>query len=165
MGDNFQMTFSIIFSCAKTFELYNFKGICSQGSDWQWVIIGSSNGLPPNRRQAMTWTNDDQVLWLHMASPGHNVWVKLYICVTLSNEHCIWFNFRPPGKSRGIMGIIITFTSRSCNRLPSYTSRDPITFLWRKCDIIKDTAVPHWTWRAPQLNFREVVNLRMVCPY
>ena len=35
----------------------NFTKICSQGSDWQWVSIGSGNGLALNRRQAITWTN------------------------------------------------------------------------------------------------------------
>ena len=27
-----------------------------------WFSIGSDNGLAPNRWQAITWTNDDQVM-------------------------------------------------------------------------------------------------------
>ena len=34
---------------------------CSLGSNWQLVSIGSGNGLAPNRRQAITWTNEDSV--------------------------------------------------------------------------------------------------------
>ena len=30
-----------------------------QESNWQYSSIGSGNGLVPNRRQAITWTNDD----------------------------------------------------------------------------------------------------------
>ena len=30
---------------------------------WQYVSIGLGNGLAPNRRQAITWTNDDLVHW------------------------------------------------------------------------------------------------------
>ena len=34
----------------------NFTEVSSQGSNWQYVSIGSGNGLAPNRRQAITWT-------------------------------------------------------------------------------------------------------------
>ena len=37
---------------------YNFIEVCSQGSNWQYSSIGADNGLAPNRRQAITWTND-----------------------------------------------------------------------------------------------------------
>ena len=39
----------------------NFTEICSWGSNWQLVSIGSGNGLAPNRWQAITWSNDDPV--------------------------------------------------------------------------------------------------------
>ena len=35
----------------------NFTEICSQGSNWQYANIGSDNGLAPNRRQAIIWSN------------------------------------------------------------------------------------------------------------
>ena len=38
----------------------NFTEVSSLGSSWQEVNIGSGNGLAPRRRQAITWTNDDQ---------------------------------------------------------------------------------------------------------
>ena len=38
----------------------NFTEVCLQLSNGQWAILGSGNGLAPNRRQAITWTNDDQ---------------------------------------------------------------------------------------------------------
>ena len=35
----------------------NFTVVCSERFNWQYVSIGSSNGLAPNRRQAITCTN------------------------------------------------------------------------------------------------------------
>ena len=37
---------------------------------WQWVSIGSSNGMVPNKWEA--WTNADQAAWCHMASLVHS---------------------------------------------------------------------------------------------
>ena len=36
--------------------------VWSWGSTWQWVSIGSGNGLVPNRWQVITWINDGQIL-------------------------------------------------------------------------------------------------------
>ena len=41
----------------------NFIAICSQASKYQYVSIGSDDGLAPNRRQAITWTNTGPVYW------------------------------------------------------------------------------------------------------
>ena len=41
----------------------NFTEICSQRSNQQFASIGSDNGLAPNRRQAIIWTNDGLVYW------------------------------------------------------------------------------------------------------
>ena len=38
-----------------------FIEMYSLGSYWQYVIIGLDNGLAPNRRQAIIWTNDGLV--------------------------------------------------------------------------------------------------------
>ena len=35
------------------------------GFNWQKVSIGWVKGLVPNRRQAITWTNDNQDTWSH----------------------------------------------------------------------------------------------------
>ena len=40
--------------------------------NWQCTSIGSGNGLAPNRRQAITWTNDDPVHWRIYASLGED---------------------------------------------------------------------------------------------
>ena len=59
MADVFQTTFSNAFSWLKIFEVQlKFHWICSQGSNWQYANIVSDNGLAPNRRQAIIWTND-----------------------------------------------------------------------------------------------------------
>ena len=67
-----QTVFSHAFSWMKTFEcqamLYQ---MCSLGSNWRYVIIGPDNGLAPNRRQAIIWTND-----------GLFHWCITHICVT-----------------------------------------------------------------------------------
>ena len=39
----------------------NLIEISSLGSNWQWCIIGSHNGLVPNRQQAIIWTDDGLV--------------------------------------------------------------------------------------------------------
>ena len=31
------------------------------GSNWQYTVIGSENGLSSNKRQAIFWTNDGMV--------------------------------------------------------------------------------------------------------
>ena len=41
----------------------NFTEICFRESNWWKASIGSGNGLAPNRRQAITWTNDDPINW------------------------------------------------------------------------------------------------------
>ena len=33
----------------------NFTAVCSCGSSWQYVSVGSGDGLAPNRRQAISW--------------------------------------------------------------------------------------------------------------
>ena len=39
--------------------------------NWGEVIIGLDNGLAPNRRQAIIWTNDDPVQqWIYAALGG-----------------------------------------------------------------------------------------------
>ena len=39
---------------------------------WCLVSIGSGDGLVPSDKQAINWTNVDQVLYHHMASLGHS---------------------------------------------------------------------------------------------
>ena len=47
--------------------------ICFQETSWQYASIGSGNGLKPNRRQAITWTNADPVHWhIYAALGGDN---------------------------------------------------------------------------------------------
>ena len=46
--------------------------MCSQYFNKQQISIGSDNGLVPNRRQAIIWTNDCLVYWRIYASLGLN---------------------------------------------------------------------------------------------
>ena len=48
-------------------------------------IFGSDNGLSPNRRQAITWTNDDCDHWCCILSLGH---IELILCMT--SPHFSW---------------------------------------------------------------------------
>ena len=48
---------------------YNFTEICSIGSNWQ-PSIGLNNGLTPNRRQAIIWTNAHPIHWRIYAELG-----------------------------------------------------------------------------------------------
>ena len=53
-----QTTYSSAFLWMKSFYFdSNFTEVCSQGSNWQHISIGSGNSLAPNRQQAITWTN------------------------------------------------------------------------------------------------------------
>ena len=55
----------------------NFTEICSQVSNWQYVCVGSGNGLAPNRRQANIWTNAGPVYWRIYAVLGGDELMKI----------------------------------------------------------------------------------------
>ena len=44
---------------------------------WTGVIIGSGNGLAPVRRQAITWTNDDLLLFRPFRRNFSEIWIKI----------------------------------------------------------------------------------------
>ena len=48
----------------------------SQESNWQYASIGSGDGLAPNRRQAIIWTNADPVRWRIYAALGGDELIK-----------------------------------------------------------------------------------------
>ena len=50
-----------------------FIEICSQISNVWYTSIGSGNGLAPNRRQAIAWTNADPDHWRICAAHGRDV--------------------------------------------------------------------------------------------
>ena len=58
-----QTTFSKAFSLEWKFMHFdsNFTAVCSLGFNWQWVCVGSGNGLAPDGWQAITWINADPV--------------------------------------------------------------------------------------------------------
>ena len=50
---------------------FDFNEICFQISHQEHASIGSDNGLAPNRRQAITWTNGGIVFWrIYMYQPA-----------------------------------------------------------------------------------------------
>ena len=71
--DIFESIFNI------SFFFSNFIEVCSKGSNWQTVNVASSNGLAPNRQQAITWTNYNLNLWRFLTSLGQDelkVWFQ-----------------------------------------------------------------------------------------
>ena len=58
--------------------------VCSQGFIWQYASIGSDNGLPPGRRQAIIWTNDGLVYLCIYASLGLNESTHLHLVPHIS---------------------------------------------------------------------------------
>ena len=50
----------------------NFTKVSSQWSNWQYPSIALENGLAPNRRQAIIWTNADPIHWRIYAALGGN---------------------------------------------------------------------------------------------
>ena len=48
-------------------------------SNWQYGSISSSNGLAPNRRQAITWANADPVHWRIYATQGGDELIAMFV--------------------------------------------------------------------------------------
>ena len=67
-----QTTFSNTFSWMEMFWFPLIFQVYSEGSNWQYISIGLDNGLAPNRRQAIIWTNDGLIYWCIYASLGLN---------------------------------------------------------------------------------------------
>ena len=63
-----QTTFSSAFCWMKTFEFQ----IKFEFSNWQYINIGSDNGLMPTRQQAIIWTNGGMFYWHIYASLDFN---------------------------------------------------------------------------------------------
>ena len=57
----------------------NFTEICSLGCNWQYGSIGSDNGLAPNRRQAMIWSNVGVLCLLTHAYVTRPQWINDYV--------------------------------------------------------------------------------------
>ena len=55
-------------------------------SIWQYIIIGSDNGLAPNKRQAIIWTNYGLVSWRKYASRGLNEFTAINGNITLRDD-------------------------------------------------------------------------------
>ena len=64
-----QTTFSNAFSRIIKFR-FKLHWIYSQEASWQYTSIGSGNGLPPKRRQAITGNDDVPVPWRIYAALG-----------------------------------------------------------------------------------------------
>ena len=78
-----QTTYSSVCSSISTFELslrYCFIKTCSLVANWQYVIVGSDNGLVPIRWHAIILTYADTVQRRIYALLGHNVLIQ-YIAV------------------------------------------------------------------------------------
>ena len=73
-----QMVFSNTFSWAKIVAYWlKFDEICYEVPNWQKAIIGSDNGLAPNRRQVIIWINNGLV-YDEMASQISGKWTVCY---------------------------------------------------------------------------------------
>ena len=80
-----QTTISNAFSWMKMIEFqFEFHWFLSQESTWQWVSIGSGNGLAPSRWQAITWTNADLVHWRIYAALSGDELKQLHALFVLS---------------------------------------------------------------------------------
>ena len=69
----------------------NVTEVCSWGSNWQKVSIGSGNGLAPNRWQAITWTNVDSVHPRIDVALGGDELVHWGLVIFLSKKSHHWF--------------------------------------------------------------------------
>ena len=69
---------------------WNFTDVCPQGSNWQSSSIGLDNGLAPNRRQAIIWTNADPMDWRIYATPGGDELTQMFIVSVCKSLSTVW---------------------------------------------------------------------------
>ena len=93
------MPYSDVFSWLKNLKFkQNYIKICSSGSYWQYVIIGSDNGLVSDRRQTIIWTNGGLVCWHSTLSLHHFSQIMLekqnanYSFAFTPNICCNWYD-------------------------------------------------------------------------
>ena len=80
-----QTTFSNIFSWMIFFYFdWNSTEVCSQGSKWQYISIGSGNGLAPNRRQAINLNQCRPSSLMHICSTRER-WIRHVHVITKPN--------------------------------------------------------------------------------
>ena len=86
MANILETTFSNALFWMKTFESHKFNWII-----FLWVLLtiswrtGSGNGSVPFTWQAVSWTDVDQEVLCHMASPGHKELIRKFHKGTGSN--------------------------------------------------------------------------------
>ena len=69
--------FADIFKFIFLNETSDFTKICYQGVFDIIVNTGSGYDVAPNRRQVITWTNDDPIQWRHMAFLCHRGLIQM----------------------------------------------------------------------------------------
>ena len=74
------MLFSVHFLIEK-FCILNFIEVYTLGSSWQYLSIGLDNGLAPNKRQAIIWTNGDSIHWRIYATLGGDTLRNPAVCL------------------------------------------------------------------------------------
>ena len=115
----------------------NFTKVCFQGSNWQPVIIGSGNGLAPNRPQVITWANADTIHWHACGTRGR--WVNT-ICDAFVHTPIRFFHkialHRLHGRYCIDNGILVT--------RQWYI---PVTFSYMLLSVIGHHDIWHAVWR------------------
>ena len=94
-GQNGRHFANDIFKCIFVNEFFfyfdkNFTDVCSQGSNWQSSSIGLDNGLAPNRRQAIIWTNADPINWRIYATLGGDELTQMFIVSVCKSLSTVW---------------------------------------------------------------------------
>ena len=77
--------------------------ICSFGSNWQYLNLGLDNGLVPNWRKAIIWSNDGPVHWRmmrHLAPMSYRNWYQYWCHCCIIND--LGSSPQPEGEARGI---------------------------------------------------------------
>ena len=68
----------------------NFTEVCPQGSNRQSSSIGFDNGLAPNRRQAIIWTNAEPINWRIYATLGGDELTQMFIVSVCKSLSTVW---------------------------------------------------------------------------
>ena len=116
----------------------NFTDVCPQGSNWQSSSIGLDNGMAPNRRQAIIWTNADPINWRIYATLGGDELTQMFIVSVCKSLSTVWapkyFIHKKP------------YEHRSTQNLTNYMPQLFLIANYKNIldSIMKQLSLPYW---------------------
>ena len=136
-----QTTFSNVFSWMENFEFWlKFHRKLIPRVPLTITSIGLNNGLVPNRRQAIIWTNVHPILWCTYGTNG----TELTLCLPYFYKNFFTRNFDVPNCDNTT---VAPCTYRSRYKCLAHPFQQPLTVKYHRLTSIKlsSTLNPVWT--------------------